>query len=98
MIEQMLRYFATEIGMRIADSISSNPGQWTLENGGYRIVRHDGLAVWIANKAYGLHLEYSRGTSFTPNWADKRLIWIAVRRQRYPSPRQLAAHSFLSRI
>ncbi|MCK8788128.1 hypothetical protein M0638_27615 [Roseomonas sp. NAR14] len=62
----------------VADLIENDPAGWAAY-GKYRI-RHgvSGVAVWIGNDAYGLHVEID-GEEWKPSAAERRLIWQAVK-------------------
>lgn len=69
----------------VAELFALCPGEWTLDE--YLVSHKSGVAVWIANKDYGLHVE--AGGRQAPGFggraggpASRRLIWRAYLKWR----------------
>jgi hypothetical protein len=65
--------YPTAVG--IAVSIVNHPEQWSSD--GYKLVHPDIGTIWIANAAYGIHVDTLMGR-WTPNLIERRIIREAV--------------------
>jgi hypothetical protein len=65
--------FPTAVG--IAVSIITHPEQWSSD--GNRLIHPDIGRIWIANKAWGIHVDTEMGR-WEPNWIERRIIREAV--------------------
>lgn len=101
MIEAIMSFYATELGHRIARSIREDV--WR-SGDGYHLVRADGkISIWIANKDYGIRVATrerfpGRSVEVRPSYADRKLIWGAVKALGIPSPESMRAAEALKAI
>lgn len=101
MIDHLLLFMASPYGIALALQIDS---AWTT-NGGYYLNSPDGrIQIWIANSAYGLWTTTKAdwpkapGNQYRPSWADRHLIWRAVKRLRLPSIREFELRAAMSSL
>jgi hypothetical protein len=63
----------TAVGIAIL--IVEHPEQWSCDQ--HRLSHRDIGSIWIANAAYGLHVDTAMG-KWTPNFIERRIIREAV--------------------
>jgi hypothetical protein len=99
----LLSKLATDLGREVAASVENYPSNWSTGDG-YYLCRDDRrIDIWIASQAYGLRLTVwpirpGLPRELRPSWADRHLIWNAVKRRREPTPEQFKRSEALAAL
>ena len=90
---------ATELGRGLYVMLTEEPEAWS-NDGGYYLCHESGeITFWVANGASWLRVRVGRLNSETSlGFADRHLLWRAIKRMGIKSPDQMEYESNMRRL
>lgn len=90
---------ATELGRGLHKMLTDDPESWS-NDGGYYLRHESGeITFWIANRASWLRVKVGRMSSESKlRFADRHLLWRAIRRMGVKSPEQIEYERSMSSL